>query len=241
VHNKLAALPLFFVAAAAFAQVSEKPVDAVIPVVGSTHGQSNAFFKTELQLHNASDASAAGWLILHPQETLLRYDLPARATIAYDDVVAAMGSTGLGSLDILVDRGELPEAVARAYDDQPDGTTGATVPRVRNTEALVVGSSATLIAPRDFTRYRFNLGIRTLESGATIEFVVRDASGTERFRRMRAFAAVAFEQNPVDVFLGTTLQATDSIEVNVLGGNAVVYGSMIDNATNDSSLQVPRR
>ena len=233
-------LVLFF-AVAAHAQVSPRPADAIVPVVGSTRGQSNANFRTELQLANPTDGPMAGFLFLRPQGVARRYELEPHTTLAFADIVADLGVTGLGSLDVLIERGQLPTIVARAYDDQPTGTTGATVPAIRATDILTRTDAAALIAPRDRTRYRFNIGIRALDTGVTLELVVRSSTGTERTRRILTFPANHFEQQPGDTIAGITLNPNDALELSFLAGAAIVYGSTVDNTTNDSSLQVLRK
>jgi hypothetical protein len=225
-------------APALFAQLSPRPADAIVPVVGSTRGQANASFKTELQLSNPSEVVIAGWLFLRPQGAVRHYELQPHTTISFADVVAELGASGLGSLDILVERGRVPTIVARAYDDQPAGTTGATIPLVRAESILARNDFAALVAPRDLTRYRFNVGVRALDNGATLEIIVRTANGAERNRRTAEYAAHHFEQQPGNTFAGIALNADDAIEVVVRAGSAIVYGSTVDNATNDSSVQV---
>jgi hypothetical protein len=225
----------------AFAQVSPKPADAIVPVVGSTSGQSNASFKTELQLANRSDVASSGWLIYRPAGLVKRYELAAFGTISFADVVAEMGGSGLGSLDVLVDAGALPTIVARAYDDQPTGTTGVSVPAIAIESVLINTERAILIAPRDLFRYRFNVGVRAIESGATLEIIVRAANGTTRNARILEFDEHAFLQQPGNDFAGIALQSNDSIEVRIAAGSAIVYATTVDNVTNDGAIQVLRR
>ena len=234
----LALLPFLALAPLAPAQISQKPPDAVVVVVGSTAGQSGANFKTELQLTNATDSPMEGWLVLQPAVIARRYDLAPRATLSFPDIVADLGATGLASLDILSDRGAVPTIVARAYDDQPTGTTGATIRALRAAEIMGRNDVSALIVPRDLTRYRFNIGVRTLELGATIELTVRDATGNERHYRDLDLPANHFSQEPGDVFVGTALRANESIAVRVISGRAILYATTVDNRTNDSSLQV---
>ncbi|MDP9192684.1 MAG: hypothetical protein M3P06_13370 [Acidobacteriota bacterium] len=231
-------LLLALLAPIALAQVSQKPADAIVPVVGSTSGQSNASFKTELQLANRSDVASSGWLIYRPAGLVKRYELAAFATLSFADVVAEMGGSGLGSLDVLVDGGSLPAIVARAYDDQPTGTTGVSVPAVAIDSVLISSERAVLIAPRDLVRYRFNVGVRAIESGATLEIIVRSANGTTRNARIVAFEEHAFLQQPGNDFAGIALQNDDSIEVRIAAGSAIVYATTVDNVTNDGSLQL---
>jgi hypothetical protein len=183
----------------------------------------------------------AGWLYLRPQGNVLAYELAAHTTRSFSDVVAELGASGLGSLDILVERGGLPSIVARAYDDQPTGTTGATIPALPTAAILIRNDVAALIAPADFARYRFNAGIRTLDGGATLELVVRASNGEERNRRTVSYVANHFEQQTGDAFAGIALNASDSIEITIVAGSAIVYGSTVDNQTNDSSVQVLRK
>lgn len=236
--RKLLALLPLALAPLADAQVSQRPPDAVVVVVGSTAGQSGANFRTELQLTNATSTPMEGWLVLQPDVIVRRYEIAPRATLSFADVVADLGATGLASLDVLSDRGAVPTIVARAYDDQPTGTTGATIRALRAPEIMGRNDVSALIVPRDLTRYRLNIGIRTLELGATIELTVRNAAGTERHYADLTLPPDHFSQLPADLFVGTTLHPDDSIEVRVTGGRAVVYGATVDNRTNDSSLQV---
>ncbi len=235
------AVALLIVAATARAQVSPTPPDGIIPVAGSTRGASNANFKTELQLHNPGTTAASGWLVFVPHGAVKRYELAPRATLAFEDVIGDMGATGLGSLDVIVDDGDLPTVTARAYDDQPTGTTGVSVPLLQPKDILASGDVRVLIVPRDLTRFRFNIGVRALESGARLELTIRNAAGTQRRFTTRTYGTNAFEQLPGDTFSGIALEASDSIQVRLDAGSAIVYATTVDNQTNDSALQVLRK
>ena len=234
-------LILFALASPALAQVSQLPASAVIPVVSSTPGLSGARFRTELQMANPTDRTMSGWLLLRPQELPVRYELAPHATRSWADIVADLGVEGAGSLDLLVDAGDLPAVAARSFDDQPAGTNGVTVPLVPIGAILVSNDVAALLAPRDPAHFRFNIGIRTFDSGAGIEFVVRGEAGDERHRRFLDLGEHHFTHQGAESLLGTTLQAGDSIEVVMVSGSAIVYGATVDNRTNDAALQVLRR
>lgn len=238
--RKLAPL-LLAIAPLLHAQVSQRPPDATVPVVGSTAGAHGANFKTELQLANHGATRMQGWIILQPSGTARRYELAPGATISFADIVADLGVTGLASLDLLADRGPVPTVVARAYDEQPNGTTGVSVPAVRFADVLARNDVAALIVPRDLTRYRFNIGMRAFESGATIELTVRDAAGTQRHFAVATLTANQFTQRAANEVAGIALNANDSIEVRLAAGSAIVYATTVDNRTNDSSIQVLRK
>lgn len=232
---------VFILAPLVNAQVSQRPPDAVVPVAGSTRGATGSNFKTELQMTNVSETKMEGWLVLQPGMTARRYELNPGATLSFADVVGELGATGLVSIDVLAERGPVPTIVTRAYDDQPTGTTGVSVPAIRAAEVLASGNIGALIVPRDLERYRFNIGVRALTNGATLELTVRDASGVERHFFEVVLSENAFTQQPGDVFVGTALRANDSIEVKVATGSAIVYATTVDNRTNDSSIQILRK
>ena len=115
------------------------PIDAavlrgIIPVSGSTEGAFGSNFRTSLQLSNRTDRRQIGRLVFHPAgasasdaDPSMPYALEPHQTIGYEDVVAAIGATGLGSIDLVVEEGGVPVVVTRAFDDKGDqGTTGKT-------------------------------------------------------------------------------------------------------------------
>jgi hypothetical protein len=234
---KLPFAALLLAALPAFAQISETAPDLILPGAGSTAGQGDAQFRTELQLTNPTDGSMGGWLVFRPGVIARRYEIAPRATLSYADIVAELGASGLGSIDLLADGAVVPIVVARAYDDQPEGTTGVVVPVVRPGQLLTHEGGGTLIVPRDLARYRFNIGIRTVDE-ARINIILRGAGGTEKHRRTISWPANHFEQQTGAAFAGMALSANDSIEIEVVSGSLSVYGTTVDNATNDSSLQL---
>src|SRR5687767_9607339 len=86
----------------AFAQT----VRAILPVAGSAEGAFGSLFKTELQLNNRSTVEVSGTMVFHPigrsasaGDPRLSYTLAPHQTLEYEDVVAALGTSGLGSID----------------------------------------------------------------------------------------------------------------------------------------------
>jgi hypothetical protein len=240
--QRISALALLLLAAGAQAQFTTKAADATVPIVASTQGQSNANFKTELQLANGSEDRMTGWLHLRPHQIFKRYELEPHTTVAFADIVAEMGADGAGSLDIFVDEGAVPAIVVRAYDDQPTGTTGVTVPALTPADILSRTEVRSLIVPAAIgPRFRFNIGVRAMDDGATLELTTFSATGAERHFRSITLPAHHFEQQPGSVFAGVDLAGNDSIRVRVGSGSAIVYATSVDNVTNDSAMQVLRR
>jgi hypothetical protein len=219
----------------------------VLPVVGSTRGAFNSLFKTELQLNNRSASVVRGRMVYRAQgevgtaqNIVLPYELLPHETKYYEDVVAALGQSGLGSMDFYATEGQLPTAVARAYNDGgEEGTTGATVRLVRSTRALRVGDAVSLLVPADLHSFRFNIGARALGDGARIRVLVRGENGIVRHTSAETtMAPNLFQQRTGDAFAGVQLLSNESVGIEVLEGAVVVYGTSIDNRTNDSSIQI---
>jgi hypothetical protein len=230
--------------------LSAESLRGVVPVVGSTAGAFGSNFRTELQLHNRSSIVMKGRLVFHPQgrsasasDASISFLLEPRQTVHYVDVVASLGQSGLGSLDVMVEDGGVPSVVARAFDDKGEaGTSGATVALIEPSSALRSGDSAALLTPSDRTNFRFNVGVRTLSALARLRISIYGANGVLRKPAFeRSYAPSYFEQRSGDSFADDVLLADEAIVVEVLEGEVVLYGSTTDNKTNDPSIEIVRR
>lgn len=231
-------------------QIAQKPQSVagerrVVPVIGSLEGKLGSFFRTSVQLHNPYDQSIEGRLVYHAAGTtgadtdpFLAYVLEPRQTIAVTDILTEIGLSGMGSADLIATLGSLPVSVTRIFNDAGEGgTSGMTEPQISESQILGEGERGVLIAPFDPVQARLNIGIRTMEHGARIEFRVRSAAGNEVVVREADFPASYFQQTSAEDLLGIELSGNDVIEIRVLEGNAVVYGATVDNVTHDPSLQ----
>lgn len=224
---------------------------AIVPVVGSTPGAfGQAFFRTSVQLHNPGTETIRGRLVYHPQgfsasasDPSLFYSLEPGETRAIPDLLPAMALTGLGTLDVVPEGGTaVPLLAVRVFNDGGAlGTSGFTEEAVLPVDALATGQRGVLVAPIDTTLYRFNVGVRTLSTGAALSVVVRNAAGTVTRTLTRTYAPNYFEQRDSGAFLDAVLAANDTITVSVVSGSAIVYGATVDNRTNDPSMQLARR
>jgi hypothetical protein len=172
----------------------------------------------------------------------LSYSLAPGQTQSIADLLPAMGRSGLGSRDIEITSGGVPVATARVFNDAgPSGTTGFTEEAMREDEALRPGQTGVLLIPPDFTVARFNVGIRTLEDGASVTFTLRNASGAVVGSNTRAFPPDFHEQRDAAGFLGgSEVPPGGSISITLISGAAIAYGATVDNRTGDPSLQIAR-
>ena len=219
----------------------------VIPVTGSAPGAFGSFFRTEVTITNPSPFGIGVALVYHPAGGSAEPDDPRKTTLlvanesrTYTDIVATLGATGLGSVDVLT-TGFTPVITTRVYNDAGTaGTSGFTEEVITSYDAIKSGSYADFTIPADLTNYRVNMGIRTLGESTTFVVTVYDATGalvgntTER-----TVDADYFEQIPLSMFLaGVTPPAGGLARIHVTSGSAVFYAATTDNRTNDGSLKM---
>lgn len=220
----------------------------ILPAAGAVQG-STAFFRTSLQLLNPTSSTITGNLVFHkqlqsasPGDPSLAFTLSAGKTISYPDVIASMGTTGLGSLDIVTNGGDAPIASARVFSDGGTaGTSGFSEEGVSPNDALDYFSRGILLIPSDLTNFRMNIGVRTLDTGAVLDITTIDASGVPLATRTVTYGANVFDQVPVSTFTGASTVPAGGwiiITFNTFGGRAFVYSSVIDNRTSDSTFRL---
>jgi hypothetical protein len=227
-------------------------VRGYIPVVGSTAGGLGSNFKTSMQLlfgAPTSTGSITGRLVFHPagasgssSDPSLSYTVAAGQVVTFPDVVAAFGRSGLGSVDLIAaPNATKPVIITRVFNDAGAlGSAGLTEEVIDPSDARVIpaGFTGFLVTPVDPTKTRFNIGVRTFFSGATITAVLRDTNGAALKTVSKTYLPNFFEQvDSTSFFAGTVIGPNQSISITVGGGSAVVYGATTDNITNDPNIQ----
>ena len=255
------------VAVGSFAQ-SEVPTaslkKAIVPLVGSTPGAHGAIFKTMLRIQALPGGH--GRIVFHPLGAIARsddpsipYRFPENATVVdflqYDDIVAAMGQSGLGTLDIIPDAYSgniVPPVTTRIFNDTPGGTFGTEEQVVYPlnyfvdlygappAKGVVVLHSTTLVPPMS-AQYRRNIGFRTL-SDTQFSFYIARKDG----RQVRGqspllpgeYSTMMSVEDFARIFLGTTIGPDDGLGIFAERGKAIIFYTYTDNGTNDPSLVV---
>lgn len=233
--------------------VSVAPVaqTRILPVVGSVPGSFGANFKTSIQLYNAKSSAVSGKIVFHTQavsgssgDPSLAYSIQAGKSLSYPDLLPAMGiASGLGSADIVADAGSaFPVTLARVFNDAgAAGTTGLALEPMAASEALQNGDTGVLIAPAD-TRFRLNIGVRTLEQGVGFNLTVRNKDGVVVKTTSKSFGATFFRQiGSTEMLDGYVLVGGETITIQIMSGSAFVYGSTTDNTTQDPSVQFAKK
>ena len=228
----------------------------IIPVVGSLAGANGSHFQTSITLVNPFDpgtATLTGRIVFHPAQLSggdgdpsIAYSLAPGQHVSYDDIVASIGASGLGSIDMVPD-GDLPTVPAAhttIYNDAGNGATfGMSVPQIRaedfdsNYTFATNGSSPVLnlVVPAR-TQKRINVGVRSGATGGSIEVIVRHSDGSGSDVR-RDYPADYFVQSGIDDFAGAAVADGDLVRVFMT--NVIVYASETNNMTNDPEMQTP--
>ena len=221
----------------------------IIPVVTSSPGVPPSFFRTLVQLHNPEEDAIAGRLVYHAAGTSgdaadpsFAYSLGPGQTQSVPDLLPAIGISGFGSVDVMSSAGPSPVVLVRLFNDAgAAGTQGSTEEVVRPQDALAVGDSGVLVGPADTVLFRFNIGVRTLATGASIEITVRSAAGAVTRTVSKTYPPNYMEQNSSAAFLGISgLGPNDTVTAHVTAGSAILYASTTDNRTNDPNHQPAR-
>lgn len=225
-----------------------------LPVAGSTQGDQGSNFKTSLRILNPNATPIAGRIVFHPAgrsgdptDPSIDYALAPEQSRSLDDVAAAIGVTGLGSLDVTVELPvppvfRSPVFVARIFSDAGTaGTTGFTMPlfvpgtSLSNPAPPVLGY---LIAPVDSGRFRYNVGVLNVGAQVDLTAEVLDSSGAVLHTVTHTYPANFFEQSTAAGFTGGfALESGQSIRISPASATVIVYGATVDNVTNDSSAQ----
>ena len=216
-----------------------------IPGAGSLPGSHGANFKTSSQVTNPGDTPITVRLVYHPAgqtasdgDPHTAFDVAPGATVSSDDFVAALGQTGLGTVDVFSTvGGPTPAVVARVYTD---GGAAGTSGFAEDLVALPIPLSGTavLIGPIDTDRFRFHVGARTFARAVHLQITVRDGNGNVVHTQQTTLGAGYFQQLAAHDFLnGFDIGPNHSIVIDA-DGPALFYGATTDNTTNDPSVRV---
>ena len=80
--------------------------------------------------------------------------------------------------------------------------------------------------------------MRALGAGASLTFARRRANGTVAAEVTRDLGPDVLTQVPASMLFGRALENSDAVEIAVTRGAAIVYGSSVDNVTQDPSFTV---
>jgi hypothetical protein len=226
----------------------------VVPVVGSSQGSNGSYFKTAVQLYNPSTTYPyIVRLVFHPagrsgaaSDPSKTVTVPIGSVVYYADLLPAIGvPSGLGSLDVFIPTVETRRLATtfRVYNDGgAAGTSGFNEDLVPFNKFFTSGATLLLTCPPDPSKFRFNVGVRSLADGVSMTATLRSSSGAVVKTVTKTYSANFFEQKTLDAFLGGAIVVgNETLTLQMTAGEAIVYGATVDNLTNDSSAGVAQR
>jgi hypothetical protein len=215
----------------------------ILPVVGSTAGSMGGKFKTSLVMRPYA-ANQRGRLVFHPagqvasdSDPSIPYAFNGAEPLVFDDVVAAIGTGGIGSLDIIPDEdasSKLPTIEARLYNDTPIGTFGTIAHPAYPYDYLRPPVLEVVVPEND--RTRINVGLRTI-TATTARIFIYNAVGTLLHFRDVTFPAGWMQMTSVHDFAGRQLGPGQKIQVH-FSGAVIPFHTVTENSTNDPTLIV---
>src|SRR5205814_447396 len=171
------------------------------------------------------------------------FNLATNQTISYPDIAASFGQSGIGSIDVIT-TGVPPLVTARIFNDLgAAGTSGFSEDAVAPADAAQGSQLIYLHMPTDVTNFRMNVGVRTLGAPVTMSVARVSASGgfIATPNVIKTYPANFFEQKSALEFAGLSALSSDGIlRIQVSAGKAIIYASITDNRTNDSSIELAR-
>jgi uncharacterized repeat protein (TIGR01451 family) len=244
------------VGAAMSAQPRSVPMPAntvLLPAVAHAPGV-NTRWQSDVRLFNPAGVPVAYQLSFTPSNTegigsgtRVEVEVPAGATVAFDDVVrhlfgyGALGDeSAIGSLEVRPLTGTGRAVVtSRTYAVTPEGTYGQAIPAFPLASFAGIGGTLSLQHLAQSAAYRTNVGLV-------------EASGQKATARLRAYDSAGHELTHFDVTLGrleqrqlnsvladhgvTADDARIAIEVTSPQGLVGAYASVVDNRTADPTL-----
>lgn len=233
-----ALLLVTLVAAGAFAE------SLIIPAAGTGEGKLDSQWQTELTLHNAGMEPITLTLEFRDVNGLVGSTsivVLARQTLSLQDVVrtefgrdAATGALVISGEDLQLRKLAVS---SRTFATSPAGEFGQDVPAFRTTHALIPGDTGVVAGPSSPATARFNFGLYAVEE-ASVEWVLLRADGTEASHVSREYAGGTQVQyvGGVETLFGVQPGGNDVVYARVRSGSLLLYGSIVNNATNDPTF-----
>lgn len=248
----LAAALLLLVTAVADAQPASSTL--IVPVAGSVTGANGETFRTAIRLRGYGPGRIYFRGSSHfgderdPSVAYFMHTIgDGPSHVYFDDVMGAIGVTGLGSLDIVPDRPQLGfTAETYVYHQIPGGRFGSDVPFVRSGQ--VPDRYHIPIDPETLTTSRINVGIRTFANAVTVRLGILRGDIVWPVKEFDV-QAHSFRQYSVAELLHGG-EACSTLE-DCAGGalilefpfegrrGALVYSTVTDNGTGDPRVYVP--
>jgi CubicO group peptidase (beta-lactamase class C family) len=217
-----------------------------IAAAAHSSGAHGSMWRTDVCLLNRSSGTATAELRFRRSDgdaASLVIEVTEGEQVVVSDVVAQMGMTGSGSIEVFSDQPLL--ASSRTYNASPEGTFGLFLDGIPTRGSATTGDTVWLPQLRQNSAFRTNVGL--LNGGDTtarVRLFLYDGSGAELASRRRVLEPYAWLQlqEPFSRLAGRTDIDAGYARIEVeLGDGVIAYASVIDNATNDGTAITMKR
>ncbi len=221
------------------------PYTTWVELAANTAGAAGSHWHTDLVAHNTMGMEANIQLNLHSEDGVSSWSTEAgpMTQLVLEDVVATMGITGVGSLEICSD--QPLEVISRTYSDSGQGTVGQFLDG-REGGGLVAGQSARLLGLRQLTgTYRSNISVTNASPmSAQVSIVLYRTTGMEvgRYTLTVPSGQTVQDLQPFSSRFGQSDLGWGFATVTVTSGEGVLASaSVIDSRTNDATTIAMKR
>ena len=215
----------------------------VIPASGTGPGANASHWQTELTLHNTSVSTIQATLTFHDAlgaGGTATVSVAPRATLAIADVVASRfgRESATGAIEITFDSAFAKKLTvsSRTFNRLANGEFGQDIPAVDQENAPAAGDVIVLSGPSSATDAHFNFGIYAINASTVRWDLVRADGSIATTKEVSYLAGTQAQYNTgVSTFLNASAADNDTVHAVVTSGNAVAYGSIINNVSGDPS------
>jgi hypothetical protein len=211
-----------------------------IAAAAHSSGVHDSVWRTDVCLLNRSSGTATAELRFRRSDgdaASLVIEVTEGEQVVVSDVVAQMGMTGSGSIEVFSDQPLL--ASSRTYNASPEGTFGLFLDGIPTRGSATTGDTVWLPQLRQNSAFRTNVGLlNNGDTTARVRLYLYDRSGAELASRRRVLEPYAWLQlqEPFSRLAGRTDIDAGYAQIEVeLGDGVIAYASVIDNATNDGT------
>ena len=211
---------------------------------GHLPGDAGSQWVTDLVLLNTADSEAQATLFLLPRNTdntaspSAELVIPGGRALELPDVVLTTFGRSNAAAALRVCSNQPLAIFSRTYNDGGEGTFGQGIPGRRESDATAAGGAVHLAGLQESTEFRTNVGftnLSTSEGQATVDLY--DGSGTLLGSRTYSIPPYGhIQRNRVFTEVTPGAVVGGVAKVRVEAGRLLVYGSVVDAATNDPTF-----
>ena len=232
-------------------RAASEPV--IVPAVARVAGFNGTFWRSDLVVHNPTDAEAIVQVELLPgSETTTRKSstevvIPAGASRRFDDALGELFNyDGVASLRLVPTTGAVM-AMSRTYNTVNGHTLGQAIPGVDSHEILAAGESVELIqlrhSPDSSSGFRTNLGFtNTVNEPIIVDLLLFDDSGSfldSRVIHLQPNRSLQINDVFRELNVNELSSAHAVVRSTTPGAGFATYASVVDNQTGDPTFVQP--